>query len=100
MGVKSIELLLLLIACCKFAAKRIHQIAQFQFKKYKIFPASEGGTCPLRHPPPIRPGHRQIYALISRYRLSLNSLYSQTQLFTSLDPNEFEMGTIIHLGVN
>ena len=48
--VRSIELFFLLIACSKFVAKSIHQIAWFQFSKIQNFPASKGGTPPLRHP--------------------------------------------------
>ena len=39
-----------------------------------------------------------LYFETSRYRLSLNSLYSQ--LFIYLNPKEFEASTIIHLDVN
>ena len=39
----------LLIACSKFAPKSIHQIAQFQLQKYKMFPFLRG-QIPLRHP--------------------------------------------------
>ena len=39
----------LLIACSKFAPKSIHQIAWFQFWKYKFF-SLWGEHIPLRHP--------------------------------------------------
>ena len=46
----SIELLCLLISCSKFARKNIHQIAQFQFQKYKIVQLLRGA-----HPPQTPP---------------------------------------------
>ena len=57
----------LLIACSKFAPKCIHQIP---VAKIQNFPASEGGTSPVRHLPgraigtdtPLK-SRRQIYPL-------------------------------------
>ena len=41
-SIRSTELLFLLIACSKFEPKSIHQIAWFQFQKYKIFQLLRG----------------------------------------------------------
>ena len=50
-SVRPKELCFLPITCSKSAPKSIHQIARFQSPKLQNFPASEGGTSPLRHPP-------------------------------------------------
>ena len=73
-----------LIACSKFVPKSIHKIAQFCFQKIQNFPASEGGTSPVRHPPPtLHPsGHLAIDLLwISYYVPWSGPLYvTQRQL--------------------
>ena len=40
----------LLVACSKFALKSIHQIARFQFQKYKIFQLLRGSLPPQTPP--------------------------------------------------
>ena len=44
---------IVLIACSNFAPKSIHQIAQFQFQKFKIFQFLRG-TIPPQTPPSAR----------------------------------------------
>ena len=49
-SVRPIKLFLLIITCSKFAPKSTHQIALFQFQKYKIFQLLRGA-----HPPSDTP---------------------------------------------